>query len=172
MRWFNSALLTLGFIVAPLAGAHHASSQETRPPAEILGASEIHSQSADPAPLELAQATNTTPNPSSSATDATVSVKALLDAKVLDASNREMGSIKTLLADPQTGKLVRADIGLKGSGGLMSKSDQQVSVPWEQLSVKRQGGNFVLVLNQEAMQKIQTIEKQDNSNKQNPQQKK
>jgi hypothetical protein len=45
-------------------------------------------------------------------------------------------------------------------------------VPWEQLSVKRQGGNFVLVLNQEAMQKIQTIEKQDTSNKQNQQQKK
>ena len=73
---------------------------------------------------------------------------------------------------PRGTKLVRADIALKGSGGIMSKSDQQVSVPWEQLSVKRQGGNFVLVLNQEAMQKIQTIEKQDNSNKQNQQQKK
>ena len=171
MRSFNS-LLALGLIMAPLAGASHAYSQETRPSAELLGASEIHSQSADFSPMELAQATSTTPNPSSSAADATVSVKALLDAKVLDASNREMGSIRTLLADPQTGKLVRADIALKGSGGIMSKSDQQVSVPWEQLSVKRQGGNFVLVLNQEAMQKIQTIEKQDNSNKQNPQQKK
>jgi len=41
---------------------------------------------------------------------------------------------------------------------------------WEQLSVKRQGGSFVLVLNQEAMQKIQTIEKQDTSNKQTQQQ--
>ena len=122
--------------------------------------------------MELAQATGTTSNPSSSAADATVSVKTLLDAKVLDASNRELGSVKTLLADPQTGKLVRADIGLKGSGGIVTKSDQQVSVPWEQLAVKRQGGSFVLVLNQEAMQKIQTIEKQDNSNKQNQQQKK
>ena len=37
---------------------------------------------------------------------------------------------------------------------------------WEQLSVKRQGGSFVLVLNQEAMQKIQTIEKQDKQNQQ------
>ncbi len=41
---------------------------------------------------------------------------------------------------------------------------------WEQLSVKRQGGSFVLVLNQEAMQKIQTIEKQYTSNKQTQQQ--
>ena len=172
MRSFNSALLTLGLIVTPLAAAPYAYSQETRPPSELLGASEIHSQSADLSPIELAQATSTTPNPSSSAMDTTVSVKTLLDAKVLDASNREMGSIKTLLADPQTGKLVRADIGLKGSGGIMSTNNQQVSVPWEQLTVKRQGGSFVLVLNQEAMQKIQTIEKQDNSNKQNQQQKK
>ena len=171
MQSLNSALLTLGLIVAPFAAAPYASSQESRPP-EILGASEIHSQSADLPPMELAQATSTSANPSSSATDATVSVKALLDAKVLDASNHEMGSVKTLLADPQTGKLVRADIGLKGSGGIVNKSDQQVSLPWEQLTVKRQGGSFVLVLNQEAMQKIQTIEKQDNSNKQNQQQKK
>lgn len=163
---FNSALLALGLIVAPFAAGPQAYTQETRPPAELLGASEIHSQSADMSAMELAQATSTTPNPSPSSADATVSVKALLDAKVLDASNREMGSIKTLLADPQTGKLVRADIGLKGSGGIMSKSDQQVSVPWEQLTVKRQGGSFVLVLNQEAMQKIQTIEKQDKQNQQ------
>lgn len=168
MRSFNSTL-ALSLVVAPLFAAPHAHSQETRPSTELLGASEIHSQSADLSPMKLAQATGTTPNPSQSS-DATVSVKALLDAKVLDASNREMGSIKTLLADPQTGKLVRADIALKGSGGIMSKSDQQVSLPWEQLTVKRQGGNFVLVLNQEAMQKIQTIEKQDDSNRQNQQQ--
>ena len=172
MRSINSALFAVGLAVAPLAAAPHAYSQENHPSVGLFGASEIHSQSADLPPMELAQATSTTANPSSSSTDATISVKALLDAKVLDASNREMGSIKSLLADPQTGKLVRADIGLKGSGGIMSKSDQQVSVPWEQVTVKRQGGNFVLVLNQEAMQKIQTIEKQDNSNKQNQQQKK
>ena len=172
MRSLNSALFALGLLAAPLAVAAHAYSQDTQPSAELFGASEIHSQSADSTPMELAQATSTTANPSPSSADATVSVKALLDAKVLDASNREMGSIKTLLVDPQSGKLVRADIGLKGSGGIMSKSDQQVSVPWEQLTVKRQGGSFVLVLNQEAMQKIQTIEKQDSSNKQNQQQQK
>ncbi len=91
--------------------------------------------------------------------DTTVSVKALLDAKVLDSSNRELGSLRGILADPQTGKLVRADIALKGSGGLLAKSDQQLSVPWDQVSIKRQEGNLVLVLNQEAIQKIQAIEK-------------
>src|SRR4029079_19055677 len=87
MGSFNS-LLALGLIVAPQAGAPHAYSQETRASAELLGASEIHSQSADLSSIELVQATSTTVNPSSSSADATVSVKALLDAKVLDASNR------------------------------------------------------------------------------------
>jgi sporulation protein YlmC with PRC-barrel domain len=171
MRSINSALFAVGLAVAPLAAAPHAYSQENHPSVGLFGASEIHSQSADPSSVELAQVTSTMPNPSPSSADTTISVKALLDAKVLDSSNREMGSIKTLLADPQTGKLVRADIGLKGNSGLMSKGDQQLSVPWEQLSVKRQGGSFVLVLNQEAMQKIQTIQKQDTSNKQTQQKK-
>jgi sporulation protein YlmC with PRC-barrel domain len=88
-------------------------------------------------------------------------VKPLLDAKVLDSTNRELGNLRTLIVDPQTGKLVRADIALKGGGGVMGKGgDQQISVPWEQLSVKRQEGNFVVVLNQEPMQKIQSIQKQ------------
>jgi len=127
MRSINSALFGLGLAVAPLAAAPHAYSQENHPSVGLFGASEIHSQSADPSSVELAQVTSTMPNPSPSSADTTISVKALLDAKVLDSSNREMGSIKTLLADPQTGKLVRADIGLKGNSGLMSKGDQPLS---------------------------------------------
>ena len=76
------------------------------------------------------------------------------------------GTVRSLLVDPQSGKLVRADISLKGGGGLGKGSDQQLSVPWEQLSVKRQEGSFVFVLNQEAMQKIQNIQKQGSSEKQ------
>ena len=172
MRSINSALMILGLIVGSLTAAPYAYTQETRPPADLSGSSEIHSQAADETPIELAQATNTTgPNTSPSSADATVSAKALLDAKVLDASNREMGSIRNILVEPQTGKLVRADIALKGSSGPISKSDQQLSVPWEQLAVKRQGGSFVLVLNQEAMQRIQTIEKRDKQNQQQQQKK-
>jgi hypothetical protein len=105
-----------------------------------------------------ADTTTSTATPATSS-DTTVSVKALLDAKVLDSTNRELGSLRGILADPQTGKLVRADIALKGSGGLLVKSDQQLSVSWDQVSIKRQEGNLVLVLNQEAIQKIQAIEK-------------
>src|SRR5678815_3200243 len=65
MRSFNS-LLALGLVVAPLVAAPHGYGQEIRPSAELLGASGIHSQSADLLPMELAQATSTTPNPSPS----------------------------------------------------------------------------------------------------------
>jgi hypothetical protein len=58
---------------------------------------------------------------------------------------------------------------LKG-GGLVGKGgEQQFSVPWEQLSVKRQEGNFVFVLNQQAMEKVQSIQKQESSGKQDQQ---
>jgi sporulation protein YlmC with PRC-barrel domain len=143
MRSINTGLLALGLFIWPVAAA-------AQTPAD------------QPRSAQTAQGSSTSPGSS----ETTVSVKALLDAKVLDSANREMGTIKTLLADPQTGKLVRADIALKGSSGIMSKGDQQLSVPWEQLSVKRQQGSFVLVLNQEAMQKIQNIEKQQSSSKQ------
>ena len=39
---------------------------------------------------------------SSASSETTVSVKSLLDAKVLDSTNREMGTVRSLLADPQT----------------------------------------------------------------------
>jgi sporulation protein YlmC with PRC-barrel domain len=169
MRSINLALLILGLIVGPLTAAPYAYSEETQPPADLSGSSEIHSQAVDESPIELAQATTT--DTSASSVDATLSVQALLDAQVLDSSNREMGSVRNILVDPQTGKLARADIALKGSSGIITKSDQQLSVPWEQLAVKRQGGSFVLVLNQEAMQRIQTIEKQDKQNQQQQQKK-
>lgn len=167
MRSINTALLALGLCIAPLAAAAQTPNEEARAVEELSGASEIDSQTLRPPPTQTAQATSTT---TAGSAETTVSVKALLDAKVLDSANREMGTIRTLLADPQTGKLVRADIALKGNSGLIGKgSDQQLSVPWEQLSVKRQEGSFVLVLNQEAMQKIQSLEKQDSSGKQDRQ---
>jgi sporulation protein YlmC with PRC-barrel domain len=149
--------------MVPLGAAAQTPGDEARAAIEESASSEIHSQTVRSGPMQIAQATSTTAGSS----EITVSVKSLLDAKVLDSTNRELGTIGSLLVDPQTGKLVRADITLKGGGGVMGRgSDQQISVPWEQLSVKRQEGNFVVVLNQEAMQKIQSIQKQDASERQ------
>ena len=162
MRSINRALLALGFLIVPLPTAAQTPGDYARAGVEESASTEIHSQALKLTPTQIAQATSTT----AGSTETTVSVKSLLDAKVLDSTNRELGTLRSLLADPQTGKLVRADITLKGGGGVMGRgSDQQISVPWEQLSVKRQEGNFVVVLNQEAMQKIQSIQQQDGSEK-------
>ena len=163
MGLLNNGLLGLGLLLVPLTAAAQTPSDGSRIGfEELAGGREIHLQTLRPSPIQTAQATSTT----AGSAETTVSVKSLLDAKVLDSSNREMGTVRSLLVDPQTGKLVRADISLKGGGGLGKGSDQQLSVPWEQLSVKRQEGSFVFLLNQEAMQKIQSIQKQDSSEKQ------
>jgi hypothetical protein len=163
MRLLNRELLALSFLMVPLGAATQSPGDEARAAIEESASTEIQSQTLRSGPTQTAQATGTTAGSS----ETTLSVKSLLDAKVLDSTNRELGTIGSLLVGPQTGKLVRADITLKGGGGVMGRgSDQQISVPWEQLSVKRQEGNFVVVLNQEAMQKIQSIQKQDASEKQ------
>ena len=64
---------------------------------------------------------------------------------------------------------MRADIVLKGGGLLGKGGEQQFSVPWEQLAVKRHEGSFVLVLNQQAMERVQSIQKQESSEKQDQQ---
>jgi sporulation protein YlmC with PRC-barrel domain len=162
MRSVNRALPALGFLIVMVGATAQTSGDEAGAASEESASSEIHSQTLRPARTQIAQASSTT----AGSTETTISVKSLLDAKVLDSTNRELGTLGSLLMDPQTGKLVRADIKLKGGGGVMGKGgDQQISVPWEQLSVKRQEGNFVVVLNQEAMQKIQSIQQQDGSEK-------
>lgn len=86
-----------------------------------------------------------------------ISVQSLINSKVLDQQNKEIGTVRSLMLDPETGRLVRADITL-GAGGLLgiTSGEQRLSVPWEQLSVKRQEEKLVLVMNQEVVEKIRT----------------
>lgn len=101
-------------------------------------------------------------SPSSSSNQAaseqtTVSVQSLVESKVFDHENKEMGTIKDIMADPKTGKLVRAEIVLGGPGFLGIKAGaQRISVPWQHVSVKRHEGNLVLAMNQEAVETIRT----------------
>jgi sporulation protein YlmC with PRC-barrel domain len=166
MRKINGGVLAISLFLAPVGGVAQTTDEEARAPVkELMGSSEIHSQTAMPSLTQTAQATSTT----AGSAETTVSIKSLLDAKVLDSTNREMGTIRTLLVEPQTGKLVRADIVLKGGGLLGKGGEQQFSVPWEQLAVKRHEGSFVLVLNQQAMERVQSIQKQESSGKQEQQ---
>jgi PRC-barrel domain protein len=152
-------VMAASLFVLPLAIAEQTSGDQTSG-AVTEPSTESYYQKGTPPLTQTAQtATSTTP----ASTETTVSVKSLLDAKVFDSANHEIGTLRNFLADPQTGKLVRADISLKGGGIL--KSDQQLSVPCEQLSVKRQEGNFIVVLKQETIEKLQKTEKQSSPRK-------
>ncbi|HEU4343277.1 MAG TPA: peptidoglycan-binding protein [Candidatus Binatia bacterium] len=106
-------------------------------------------------------------SPKAEGTETMISVQALVNSKVLDRDNKQMGTVKNLMLDPKSGKLVRADIAL-GRGGFLGiqTGEQRVSVPWEQLSVKRQEGELVLVMNQEFVERIKTEQTKQTSQQQ------
>jgi sporulation protein YlmC with PRC-barrel domain len=158
-------VLTVSLLVLPIAITEQTRGDQTSPGVtQPFGRGDTYSQTAI---QPLTQTTQATTSSAPASTETAVSVKSLIDGKVFDSGNREIGTLRNVFADPQTGKLVRADIALKG-GGLL-KSDQQLSVPWEQLSVKRQEGNFIVVLKQETIEKMQKSENQGSSRKQDRQ---
>jgi sporulation protein YlmC with PRC-barrel domain len=140
------------FVVSP---PFYSSAQQTVPPGSEQPGQQQKLEESAPGSPKTSQSPVITG--SSGQSDTLVSVQALTNSKVLDAQNREMGSVKNIMIDPRTGKLVRADISL-GRGGLlrMGDSDQRFSVPWDQLSLKREEGKFVLVLNREVVETIRT----------------
>ena len=102
-----------------------------------------------------------------------IAVQSLVDSKVFDHENKEMGTITNLMLDPTTGKLVRADIALGGEGFLGIKTgEQRISVPWDQVSVKRHDGKLVVVMNQEAVETIRTERTKQAADRSNKQQEK
>lgn len=86
-----------------------------------------------------------------------ISAQSLINSKVFDRSNKEIGTIKNLMVDLESGELVRADIALHDGGFLgIRGGEQRISVPWDQVSVKRHEGKLVLVMNQEVVEQIRT----------------
>ncbi|HZD41669.1 MAG TPA: PRC-barrel domain-containing protein, partial [Terriglobales bacterium] len=85
-------------------------------------------------------------------------IQSLAQSKVVDGQNKEIGTVTSIMVNPESGKLVRANISLDNNSGFLSfgDQDQHISVPWDQISVKRRQGNMVLVLNQQAIDKIKT----------------
>jgi sporulation protein YlmC with PRC-barrel domain len=152
--------ITLSVVSLPF----YSSAQQTAPPSSEQPGQQQKLEESAPGSLKTSPQSPVITG-SSGQSDTLISVQALTNSKVLDAQNKEMGSVKNIMIDPRSGKLVRADISL-GRGGVlgMGDGDQRFSVPWEQLSLKRQEGQFVLVLNREVVETIRT-EKETNQPK-------
>jgi sporulation protein YlmC with PRC-barrel domain len=76
----------------------------------------------------------------------------LQDQKVLDAQNREVGTITNLFIDPQSGRIQRVDIDFSGS---MFQGDHKYSVAWDKLTVKERGKDVVVTLNDSIIKRVQ-----------------
>lgn len=91
--------------------------------------------------------------------DTMIPASTLIDSRLYDAQNREIGNVRNLLIDPKTGRIMRADLELtKGTGWF--GPDQKLSVNWDQLAVKRKNGELVVALQQAVLDKIQKDAKQ------------
>ena len=79
MRSINRGLLVLSFLMVPLGAAAQSPGEEARANIEESASTEIHSQTLRSRPMQTAQTTSATAGSS----ETTLSVKSLLDAKVL-----------------------------------------------------------------------------------------
>jgi sporulation protein YlmC with PRC-barrel domain len=76
----------------------------------------------------------------------------LQDHRVLDAQNREIGTITNLFIDSQSGRIQRADIEFNGS---IFGRDHEYSVAWDKLKVREQGDDVVVTLDESVVRRVQ-----------------
>jgi len=86
-----------------------------------------------------------------------ISAEALKDSRVIDSQNREIGELNNLFIDPQTGRITRADI--EFNGGLFG-AGETYSVSWDQLSVRRQGDQIVVAVDQAWVERVEQAKQQ------------
>ena len=84
--------------------------------------------------------------------DNLIAAENLQDHRVVDANNREVGTITNLFIDPQSGRVQRADIDFNSS---MFGADHKYSVAWDKLKVREQGQDVVVTLDESIVKRVQ-----------------
>ena len=84
--------------------------------------------------------------------DGLITATDLQDHRVLDAQNREVGTITNLFIDPQSGRIQRADIEFSRS---IFNGDHKYSVAWDKLKVREQGQDVVVTLDESIVKRVQ-----------------
>lgn len=84
--------------------------------------------------------------------DNLITAENLQDHRVVDANNREVGTITNLFIDPQSGRVQRADIDFNSS---MFGADHKYSVAWDKLKVRQQGQDVVVSLDESIVKRVQ-----------------
>jgi sporulation protein YlmC with PRC-barrel domain len=78
-----------------------------------------------------------------------ISANDLRGHKVVDAHNREIGTIQNVFIDPKSGQIQRADVNFSVGAG------DTYSVKWDELQVKRQGQDLVIALDESVVQRVE-----------------
>jgi sporulation protein YlmC with PRC-barrel domain len=101
---------------------------------------------------QTSTSSDTTPAPQTTSTSAQpetlVGHDSIVGASVRDAQGQDLGRIEQLFVDAKDGRIAYAVI---ARGGVFGMGQDQVQVPWSKVSVRQEGGNVVLVMDQTAL---------------------
>jgi len=115
-----------------------------------------------PAWAQTSHTSNSDRSTKSVSNDHMVSADKLQGATVVDNQNKNVGKIKQIYLDPQSGKIQRADIDFSTGTG------DTYSVTWNQLHVTRKdNGDIIARVDESVVRKVQQAANRNNNNTSN-----
>ena len=120
-----------------------------------LGAALVSAQQTNPSKQRASQGSQSSQSQRASISQNLIAAENFRDQRVVDAQNRDVGTITELYIDPQSGRVQRADIEFSTS---MFGPDHKYSVEWNKLKVKQQGNNnkdMVVMLDESIVRRVQ-----------------
>jgi sporulation protein YlmC with PRC-barrel domain len=78
-----------------------------------------------------------------------ISASDLRGHKVVDANNREVGTIENVFIDPQSGRMQRVDIDFSVG------TKDTYSVGWDELKIKQQGRDLVIAVDESVVRRVE-----------------
>jgi sporulation protein YlmC with PRC-barrel domain len=101
-------------------------------------------------------ASNRTPDALTAVQGLLLSTETLLGSEVKNPQAQDVGTLKQLMVDPHTGRVMYAVVAM---GGFLGMGEKTVIVPWNALEVARDGKSLVLNVSPQMLQQAPTYEK-------------
>jgi sporulation protein YlmC with PRC-barrel domain len=104
----------------------------------------------------LPSASSRTPDALTAVQGILLSTETLLGSDVKNPQAQDVGTLKQLMVDPHTGRVMYAVVAM---GGFLGMGEKTVIVPWNALEVARDGKSLVLNVSPQMLQQAPTYEK-------------
>lgn len=101
-------------------------------------------------------ASNRTPDALTAVQGLLLSTETLLGSDVKNPQAQDVGTLKQLMVDPHTGRVMYAVVAM---GGFLGMGEKTVIVPWNALEMARDGKSLVLNVSPQMLQQAPTYEK-------------